>query len=267
MIYGNYQSQKILTDLFNRDTGVILITGPEGVGKFSFVKEHLKDSSTENIIVDSEEKILKVETARKIISLGNKKTKKRFVIINDFHKFLPLVQNTFLKTFEDNLSKTIFILISHQEAKILSTIKSRAINVKFSLVTKEDTEKVLKEKFFSDNQIKLALDIFPYQPGKAFIFLMDKLMLKLFEKFYFNKDNSFFIYELQKVWETKENFNFKKFLELYLLYLRKQIQQDPKNWLQKSKIIYLKEVLNLYNDADYNLNAEFQLTNLFLNNG
>jgi DNA polymerase III delta prime subunit len=267
MIYGNYESQKLLTELLNRDSGVILVVGPEGVGKFSFVKEFLKNLPTENIIVNSEEKILKVETARKIVSLGNKKAEKRYIVINDFHKFLPLVQNTFLKTFEDSQSKTNFVLITSQESKILPTIKSRAIRVKFSLVPEEETRKFLEEKKISEKQIRLALEIFPYQPGKAIDFLNDKLMVQIFEKFYFNNDKNFLLDELQKIWETKNDFDLKKFLEIYLLFLRKQIRKKPTEWFKKNNIIHLKEVLDLYADANYNLNPEFQLTNLFLNNG
>ncbi len=267
MIYGNYQSQKILENLLNRENGVILITGPEGVGKFSFCLDYVKSKNLEKVIVDTEDKFLKIETARKLISLAHKKTEKRIVIINDFYKFLPLTQNIFLKTLEESLSKTIFVLISHQEEKILPTIKSRALKVQFSLIDKEDTKKALKERGFSEKEINLALEVYPYQPGKAIRFLENKSLLKIFKNFILTKDKTLLFDELQKIWETKENIDLKTFLEVYLLLLRKQLKEEAQKWLNKKKIIYLKEALNLYADADYNLNFEIQITNLFLNNG
>jgi DNA polymerase III delta prime subunit len=41
MIYGNLESQKILKELIEKDISPILVLGPEGVGKFSFLKEYL----------------------------------------------------------------------------------------------------------------------------------------------------------------------------------------------------------------------------------
>ncbi len=267
MIYGNYQSQKITEELLNKNDGVILLTGPEGVGKFSFIQEYLKNKNWEKIIVHSNEDFLKIETARKIVSLANKRSEKRIIVINDFHKFLSLTQNTFLKTLEDSLTKTIFVLISHKEEKILPTIKSRSLKIKFSLVDQEETRKALEEKKFSDEEIKLALEIYPYQPGKALNFLENKKLFKIFQKLFSTNDKILLFDELEKILEQKESFNFKSFLESYLLYLRKQIKHQPQKWLSKKSIIYLKEFLNLYYDADYNLNLELQLTNLVLNYG
>lgn len=267
MIYGNSQSQKILIELLNRENGVILLIGPEGVGKFSFIQEFLKDKNWEKVIVNSNEDFLKIETARKIVSLANKKSEKRIIVINDFHKFLPFTQNTFLKTLEDSLSKSIFVLISHKEEKILPTIRSRSLKVKFSLVDKEQTQKALMERKFGDKEIKLALEIYPFQPGKAINFLENKKLFKIFQNFILTKNETLPFDELEKIFEQKETLDLKSFLEPYLLYLLKQTKNQPEKWLSSKNLNYLKEVLNLYYDADYNLNFEIQLTNLVLNYG
>jgi DNA polymerase III delta prime subunit len=267
MIYGNYQNQKIITELLEKEDGVFLVTGPEGVGKFTFLKEYLKDKNWEKIIIDTEDKFLKIETARKMVSLAVKKSEKRVIVINDFQKFLPLTQNIFLKTLEESLSRTVFVLITHQEEKILPTIKSRSLKIKFGLVSKEETIKVLKEKGFSDEEIKLALEVYPYQPGKAVNFLENKKLIKIFKSFILHKERLDIFEDLEKIFEEKENFDLKNFLELYLLFLRGHLVKNPAKWLNKKKINHLKETLNLYADSDYNLNFEIQLTNLVLNYG
>jgi hypothetical protein len=259
MIYGNLESQKILKELIEKDISPILAMGPEGVGKFSFLKEYLDSQEIEKIVIQTEDKSFKIETARSLVSLSQKKSEKRVILIDNAHKFQIYSQSTFLKTFEETPSKTIFILISHQENKILPTIRSRSIKVKFGLVKKEETEKFLKEKRFSQKEIDLALNFYPYQPGKAFRFLTSKKFEIL---------NKFFIQQELNFEEFKNNFTLQEFLENYLLFLRKELLEK----IKERKLIFqeikkIKDCLNLYYDSDYNLNFELQLANLILNYG
>jgi DNA polymerase III delta prime subunit len=259
MIYGNLESQKILKELIEKDISPILVVGPEGVGKFSFLKEYLDSQKIEKISIHTEEENLKIDTARFLVSLSQKKSEKRAVLIDDVHKFQIYSQNTLLKTLEETPSKTIFILVSHQENKILSTIKSRSIKVKFGLVKREETEKFLKEKGFSQKEIDLALDFYPYQPGKALRFLISR-------KFEFL--NKFLIQPELNFEELKNSFTLKEFLENYLLFLRKELLKKLKeNNHVSGEIRKIKDCLNLYYDSDYNLNFELQLANLLLSHG
>jgi DNA polymerase III delta prime subunit len=259
MIYGNLESQKILRELVEKDVSPILVVGPEGVGKFSFLKEYLDLQKIEKIAIQTEDKNFKIETARALVSLSQKKSEKRIVLIDNAHKFQIYSQNTFLKTFEETPSKTIFILVSHQENKILPTIRSRSIKVKFGLVKKEETEKFLKEKGFSQKDIDLALNFYPYQPGKALRFLNSK-KFELLNKFLIKKDFNFE--------ELKNNFTLQEFLENYLLFLRKELLEKIKERkLISQEIKKIKDCLNLYHDSDYNLNFELQLANLLLSHG
>jgi len=259
MIYGNLESQKILIELITKDISPILVIGPEGVGKFSFLKEYLDLQKIEGIPLRTEDKNFKIDTARSLVSLAQKKSEKRIILIDNVHKFQIYSQNTLLKTFEETPSKTIFILVSHQENKILPTIRSRSIKVKFGLVKKEETEKFLKEKGFNRKEIDLALDFYPYQPGKAFRFLDFKKLEFL---------NKFLIQSEINLEELKNNFTLKEFLENYLLFLRKELFKKIKeNNYVSEEIRKIKNCLNLYYESDYNLNFELQLANLILNNG
>jgi len=259
MIYGNLKSQKILKELIEKDVSPILVVGPEGVGKFSFLKEYLDSQKIEKIAIQTEDKNFKIETARSLVSLSQKKSEKRIVLIDNAHKFQIYSQNTLLKTFEETPSKTIFILVSHQENKILSTIRSRSIKVKFGLVKKEETEKFLKEKGFSQKEIDSALDFYPYQPGKALRFLNSR-RFEFLNKFLTQPELNFE--------ELKNSFTLQEFLENYLLFLRKELLKKLKeNNPISGEIKKIKDCLNLYYDSDYNLNFELQLANLILSHG
>lgn len=262
MIIGNEKQQKFLERLLrNLEQGTILVFGPEGVGKFSFLKKLLKDFSTENIVIDSEDKILKIETARMITNLGVKKTNKRIIIINDAHKFQLFSQNTLLKTLEEAPSKTIFILITHRFYKILPTIRSRSILVRFGLIPYEKTFKFLQEKGYQREEINMVINFYWGQPGKALKFLENKLKREIFQKFILSSMTE----KLSLIEDIKNTFSLSEFLEYYLLFIRRKMLQDKKIFL---KLAVFYNLLNLYQDSlDYNLNLDIQLINLILNNG
>jgi DNA polymerase-3 subunit delta' len=258
MIYGNINQQKVVKELINKNISPILISGPEGVGKFSFCLEYLQKVNLEKFIFSSDDKIIKIDVARFLVSLAQKKTDQRIVVIDEAHKFKGESQNTLLKTLEESSSNTVFILVTSQENKILPTIRSRSIKIKFGLVSDSETAKFLEEKGFDKEQIMLALDFYPYQPGKALKFLTDKDRLAILNKFLLGEINL----------NLKENFTLKEILEYYLLSKRKDLLKLLKQNKRSNNMVYhLRSALNLYYDADYNLNLDLQLTNLILNNG
>lgn len=259
MIIGNEKQKKFLIDLLrNFQKGTIVIFGPEGVGKFSFLKEIVNNYSSEVIFINSEDKFLKIDTARAIASLGYKKSTKRIIVVNDAHKFQISAQNTLLKTFEESPSDTIFILITHRFYKILPTIRSRGIIVRFNLVSRQETIQFLKEKGYSDKDIELVVDFYGGQPGKALKFLEEKTKFNIFKKFISAKDDD----KLLLIEELKNHFSLSELLEKYLLFQYKKMPKSL-NYVYK-----LKNILNLYEDSlNYSLNFDIQLVNLILNNG
>jgi DNA polymerase-3 subunit delta' len=92
-------------------------------------------------------------------------------IINDAHLMNVYAQNSLLKTLEEPKGKSIIILITAYPEMLISTIKSRAQNIKFSLLDKELIENHLislgaksedaKEiAMMSSGQIGKAVDFF-----------------------------------------------------------------------------------------------------------
>lgn len=259
MILGNSQQQEILKNWLERDNGTFLLYGPEGVGKFSFCLDYLKEKGWEKVILNTEDKLLKIESARLLTSLSYYQTEKRVILINDVHKFQKQSQNTLLKTLEESPTKTIFILVTHELNEILPTIRSRSLMLKFNLLSPETTIEVLKLRNYNLDKIKFILEVYPGQPGKIISFLENPEKLTLVKKFFLAETTE----KLLLLEELKKHFTLKEILSIYLLIKMKQVKKR----LDLKEIQKIKETLNLYADADYNLNFELQLANLILNHG
>lgn len=260
MIIGNTEQQKILKEWLEKESGCFILYGPEGVGKFSLCLDLIKDKDFEKIIINTDDKLLKIDSAKLLVSLGYKKTSKRVILVNDFHKFQKQSQNTLLKTLEEAPTKTIFVLITHQLNKILPTIRSRCLILKFNLLSFEETIEVLKLKNYNLEKIKELLDIFKGQPGKIINLLQNQgIKFKLIKKFFLAETSE----KLSMLEDLKKYFSLKEFLEIYFLFKRKEIFERKKY----NEIKNLKKILDIYNDSYYNLNFELQIANLIFNYG
>ncbi|PCI95896.1 hypothetical protein COB11_00825 [Candidatus Aerophobetes bacterium] len=77
------------------------------------------------------------------ITLNPFESKVRVVVIFDADKMLPPAANALLKTLEEPVSSTVFILLGSSESSFLQTISSRCTKILFQLFTKEQIEKQL----------------------------------------------------------------------------------------------------------------------------
>ncbi|ONI42342.1 hypothetical protein AN639_12740 [Candidatus Epulonipiscium fishelsonii] len=88
------------------------------------------------IVINKDTKVIKVDTIRdKIINEVNTKpyqSSHKFIVVNDAHTLNSQSQNTLLKTLEDPPSYIIIILIVDNIDKLISTIKSRCIHIRFN---------------------------------------------------------------------------------------------------------------------------------------
>ncbi|GBD34653.1 hypothetical protein HRbin35_00389 [bacterium HR35] len=283
MIYGNEEAQKLVKDwLETEKRGALLIAGPEGVGKFSFVKEFLKTKiDWEVITLRSEKKMFYIETARFFTKITQTKTKnKRVILIDEVHKFREESQNVLLKTIEEPSSTTLFVLISHRTQKILPTIRSRSLAVKFTFVPQELNFKFLKEKNFSEAEIDFALLFYPYQPGKAYHLIKDKHKIDFFKRFLnlsTTAEKIEILKEATSYFKLDENLNFsdkfskiyKEIIEILILKKRKNLIEKLKNKKQLNyhEIEEIKELIDFYNETEYDYHWFLQLTNFLLTYG
>lgn len=192
-IIGNNNAVKLLERTVNGEKvgQACIFSGPENVGKFSLAKNFAKriisgkdinltslfnkvkeDVFPDLIILQPEIeekkgitrkldiKIARVRESQKDLSLFPYQGKYRVLIINDAHRMTEESQNALLKTLEEPNPTSVMILITHEEGKILPTIKSRCQKIRFGLVLDEEIKKELK---VSDEIINLSLG----RPGLA----------------------------------------------------------------------------------------------------
>lgn len=161
--------------------------GPEGVGKKLFAKSFSeqilcldinknceKYAQTENEkkcdscikfdsgnhpdfeIIEPDGKSIKIDQIRSLQQdMANKPiiSKNKIFIINDADTMTEESQNCLLKTLEEPPKYGIIFLIVSNESKILPTIKSRCVTLKFNKIEKEEMKKSFPD--LSEEQIEL----------------------------------------------------------------------------------------------------------------
>ena len=179
-IIGHDKQRKVLAQTVksNRLNNGYIFSGKEGTGKFLIAKEFARmilcRKSDYDINCDCEECkfgekhpdliILDLDLINSNLSEKEKKhtisielirdlkefaeltpfrAKHKVCIINDAHLIQDSAANAFLKTLEEPSLETIFILVTHKFEKLLPTIKSRCINIKFSGLSDNDLKECL----------------------------------------------------------------------------------------------------------------------------
>ncbi|GEM_PF-5373736 len=220
----------------NRFHTTYLFTGPDGIGKKIFATKIaealLGDKKPLEIHPDfmevtSTEKSIPVEKAREIKEFtlhppleGIKKV----VIIDDAHRFNPHSANALLKTFEEPPEYMLFFLITSAPEKILKTIRSRSIEIKFF--------PVMDEKI--DN---LSSILFPGQIGIINTVSDEELreLLTTIEEFFFTDP-----YRLTTLIQGKKDIQeIEKILRLFYTFLAEVLRMkkgvEPQKWTSLKK--------------------------------
>lgn len=269
-LVGNISQFESLTKILQSiKKGALLLIGPEGIGKFTFVKNFLSAHKDGELIIFSQPasgKLYSIDSARLIVSLSRQATLKKFFLINDFHRFAKESQNTLLKTLEDIQNNNIFIFITCSFYSILPTIRSRCLTLRFNLVNNEDmvdflSTTIYKTKTKNDINKRLLdflLKIYPGQPGKIYVALQQASKMMSLLKFLKAPD----IDKMKMIDYLKENFSLKELAEYFILFTKSRLLTND---LTDQDIDRCYKVFDffLYND----LNFDVQLANLILNYG
>ncbi len=138
-----------------------LWTGPDGVGKFLWARDMARvalclegitrldapcrcvschawshsEAHPDLVILGPDPAELKIEPVRQLMAkcaLKPMVSRRRVVIVRDAHAMTPQAQNAFLKTLEEPPGQTLFFLLTHQDRRLLRTIRSRCQHVRFA---------------------------------------------------------------------------------------------------------------------------------------
>ena len=150
-ILGNDDVKKYLTNCIENKnfSHSYIFSGIKGVGKYTFAKDFSKCILEDSMMQDYYElgpdvKSIKVSQIRELQNVINIKptfSKKSVYIIDDADLMTIEAQNSLLKTLEEPPEYAVIILIVHNERSILSTVKSRCVNIKFNKLSDKDIKK------------------------------------------------------------------------------------------------------------------------------
>lgn len=100
---------------------------------------------TKGIMKEENIKIEKIRELQHQLGTTSHFGKSKVAIIDGADKINKSAQNAMLKTLEDPADRTVVILIAHDLDKLLPTIRSRCVTKKFSLVSREEIEKIIPD--------------------------------------------------------------------------------------------------------------------------
>ncbi|MFA5777031.1 MAG: AAA family ATPase [Parcubacteria group bacterium] len=172
-----------------------LFSGPEGVGKFTLAKIFANSVISERNIFkndvlslagkeedeldlatiepeieekkgvkkEKDIKIEKIREAQKDLALYPYSGKKKVLIINNAHRMTVSAQNALLKSLEEPNETSIIILVTHNDSKIISTIKSRCQKINFSLADLKEIKKMFDGDIDSNDLVTFSMG----RPGLA----------------------------------------------------------------------------------------------------
>jgi putative DNA polymerase III, delta' subunit len=150
-ILGNDDVKKYLTNCIENKnfSHSYIFSGIKGVGKYTFAKGFAKCILEDSMMQDYYElgpdgksiKVAQIRELQNVINIKPTFSKKSVYIIDDADLMTIEAQNSLLKTLEEPPEYAVIILIVHNERSILSTVKSRCVNIKFNKLSDKDIKK------------------------------------------------------------------------------------------------------------------------------
>lgn len=300
MIIGHKKQVKFLENVLQAEntSQAYLFIGPEGIGKFSIAKlfsdslnKGLKKIDLKNISKELKNPDIDILEPEVIEKKGVTKTKNievsdvrnsqrnlalyplngdfRVLIINNAHSMNITSQNSILKILEEPNKTSIIILVTHEEGKILDTIKSRCQSVNFNLVALDEIRKGFQGKVNNKDLEKITIFSMG-RPGEVERIIENNDKLR--EKEFFVKDlgelgSAELVRKLTLAEEYSKNIpRTIKILEFWVWFLRVQtfrgLKDESKTRRYYKAIEKIDEVLEKLKNPS--LNGRLILENLFL---
>lgn len=117
-----------------------LFSGPRHLGKSTVARAFLQELSrgsleqNPNAVVLSDSETIAVEEIRRLrerLALSSFGSGRKLSLIDNADQMTPAAQNALLKTLEEPRGNTIIILVAHQQDRLLETIRSRCVHIRF----------------------------------------------------------------------------------------------------------------------------------------
>lgn len=297
MIVGNTKKIEFLKKI-NNIPHAMLFSGPELIGKkkiaLEFIKSIFCKESCQNCyscksidsnsfpdlnIVEPIEGNIAIEELRNFIqklSLKSYNNGLKVGIINDAHLMKKDAQNALLKTLEEPKGGTLIILISHHPEMILKTVRSRLINMKFSLAPNKEIEDYLISLGASEEKAKEITLISSGQVGKAVNFYNDPLKVNFLREsiediISLTKSEMYKRFEYAKKFK-EENEKIVEVLEIWERFFRKEMMSkifNNSSSLNNYSFDKIKEIVKEIEKTKYliessNINKKMALENLLI---
>ncbi len=125
-----------------------------------YYRENLNSHPDIKVISPENGKEIKIDQIREAINFLKLKSKGGKVLIIDNSERMNIeASNALLKTLEEPPEKTMIILVTSNQNKLIPTIVSRCKKVRFSPLSKEEVEVILSLKGLDEKKIKMLSEI------------------------------------------------------------------------------------------------------------
>lgn len=230
MLLGNEKNQKFLEGIETSSSHAFLLYGLEGVGKKTIVLETAKrlvGISPDFYFIQPEGSSISIEQIRDfknsfyLTSVSDYKT----AVIDNAHLLTTEASNSLLKILEEPSGNAYIFLITNQYNKILPTISSRCLGLRFNPIKQELVYDFLLKSGFDNKVSKQACVLANGSVGRALALVQD---LENYQKQY---------EEFQKLlslpWVDRINFskdfsaddNLEQKIDNWIVFLRQEIDQ------------------------------------------
>lgn len=260
-----------------------LFVGIDGIGKRLFAKEFARKLLCENQEEDKscsscmklnsgnhpdfkqiepdEKGSIKIDIIRNMQEEISQKpiiSTKKIYIINDSETMTEEAQNCLLKTLEEPAEYIVIILLTSNESKLLTTVKSRCLKIPMQEISKDDINTYLKQNyqdFIDENLIKMSGGSI----GKAIKLQEDKSIYQELSNLLNEidtKDLSFLFNNSEILYKQKDKIN--DILDYIIIYLYNTKERDKLDLIK-----YVEETKRRLNsNSNYDMCIDYLLMNL-----
>jgi len=272
LITGHTREKDIFTNIIRNNSllNSYIFSGKSGIGKKLFAEELARSALCLNDKVFEEcecrscvlakqqnnpdirvvdDDTIKIDRVRDFASDAHISPyfgKYKFFIINNAHLLTRDAANSFLKTLEEPSPTTVFVLVTHKQASLLPTIRSRCIEVKFGRLKSEELIHILSQKGYETGEINSTSQMASGSAETA-IYLMEQ-NTETGQAF---RDLSF-----EGVLDSLMRLKNKDEVKNYVFNLYISILESYKTTYDDTLLNFMNDILLVIKRLEYNVNIE-----------